>query len=158
MKRAILIAATMFSALLFCAAAKAQSNAGDKILGVYLMKTPDTGDESKVEIYKTASGTYCGKVVWVKNPNNPDGTPRRDTKNPDPSLRNRTAQNMLVMKNLKYDSKDKEWTGGDLYNPNMGKWFKIKIKGFGSANTLEVRYYKGVPLIGLDDTWQKVSK
>lgn len=137
--------------------AKAQ-NKGDAILGIFLMKTPDTGDESKIQIYRTYCGTYCGKVVWVKNPNNPDGSPRRDTKNPDPALRDRTAQNLLVMKNLRYDADDNEWKDGDLYNPNEGKWFKIKIKGFSSANTLKVRYYKGIPLLGMDDEWQKVSK
>ena len=135
---------------------KAQSK-GDAIVGVFLMKTPDTGDESKVQIYRAKNGTYSGKVVWVKNPNNPDGTPRRDTKNPDPKLRNRTADNLPVLYNLKYDADDNEWVDGDLYNPNDGKWFKIKIKGFSSAKTLEVRYYKGVPLLGKNDQWQKVS-
>lgn len=144
-------------ALLSAFPLKAQSKA-DAIVGTYLMKTPDTGDESKVQIYRTANGTYSAKVVWVKNPNNPDGTPRRDLKNPDPALRNRTAENMLVMKNLSYDASDNQWTGGDLYNPNMGKWFKIKIKGFSSPTTLQVRYYKGVPMFGIDDKWTKVSK
>lgn len=137
--------------------AKAQ-NKGDAIVGIFLMKTPDTGDESKIQIYRTTGGAYCGKVVWVKNPNNLDGTPRRDTKNPDPNLRNRTADNLLVMKNLRYDPDDDEWVGGDLYNPNEGKWYKIKIKGFSSANTLKVRYYKGIPMLGKDDQWQKVGK
>ena len=136
--------------------AKAQSKA-DAIVGVYLMKTPDTGDESKLQIFRAKNGTYCGKVVWVKNPNNPDGTPRRDTKNPDPKLRNRTADNLPVLFNLQYDADDNEWVDGDLYTPNDGKWFKIKIKGFSSAKLLEVRYYKGVPLLGKNDQWQKVS-
>ena len=135
---------------------KAQSK-GDAIVGVFLMKTPDTGDESKLQIFRAKNGTYSGKVVWVKNPNNPDGSPCRDTKNPDPKLRNRTADNLPVLFNLKYDADDNEWVDGDLYNPNDGKWFKIKIKGFSSAETLEVRYYKGVPLLGKNDQWQKVS-
>ena len=149
----IICLATVFTSF----SVKAQSK-GDAIVGVYLMKTPDTGDESKVQIYRAKNGTYSGKVVWVKNPNNPDGTPRRDTKNPDPKLRDRTAQNLLVMKNLRYDADDNEWVDGDLYNPNEGKWFKIKTKGLSSANTLKVRYYKGIPLLGMDDEWQKVSK
>lgn len=155
---------TFFSAILctmlalFVNTEAQTNNAGDKILGVFLMKTPDTGDESKVQIYRATGGSYCGKVVWVKNPNNPDGTPRRDTKNPDPALRNRTAENLLVMKNLRYDVDDNEWVDGDLYNPNDGKWYKIKIKGFSSPNILEVRYYKGVPLLGKNDQWRKVTK
>ncbi|MBR4803404.1 MAG: DUF2147 domain-containing protein [Bacteroidales bacterium] len=156
MKR-LTVAMICLATLLGATTAKAQ-NKGDAIVGVFLMKTPDTGDESKVQIFRTAAGTYSGKVVWVKNPNNPDGTPRRDTKNPDPALRNRTADNLPVMKNLRYDADDNEWTDGDLYNPNEGKWYKIKIKGFSSANTLKVRYYKGIPLLGKDDTWKKVGK
>lgn len=145
----------MLAMMIFATGSVFAQAAGDKILGTYYMVTPDTGDESKVQIYKTGSGTYCGKVVWVKNPNNPDGTPRRDEKNPDPKLRNRTADNLLVMKNLKYD--DGEWVDGDLYNPNEGKWFKIKVNGIDSKGNLDVRYYKGITLLGKNDTWKKVK-
>lgn len=147
--------AALLAMMILVAGAAFSQTGGDRILGTYYMKTPDTGDESKVQIYKTSSGTYCGKVVWVKNPNNPDGTPRRDEKNPDPKLRNRTADNLLVMKNLKYD--DGEWVNGDLYNPNEGKWFKIKVNSIDSKGDLDVRYYKGITLLGKSDTWKRVK-
>lgn len=147
--------AALLAMMILVAGATFSQTGGDRILGTYYMKTPDTGDESKVQIYKTSSGTYCGKVVWVKNPNNSDGTPRRDEKNPDPKLRNRTADNLLVMKNLKYD--DGEWVNGDLYNPNEGKWFKIKVNSIDSKGDLDVRYYKGITLLGKSDTWKRVK-
>ncbi len=130
---------------------------GDQIIGIYLMKTPDTGDESRIEIYKTQNGTYAGKVIWVKNPHNEDGTLRRDVKNPDPKLRNRTADNMIILKNLKYDSDNQEWIEGDIYNPNMGKSFKLKVKKMKNPDEIIVRYYKGIPFAGMDNTWKKLK-
>ena len=48
----------------------------DKIIGVY--DVTEKGEVSKVQIYKKANGNYEGRVIWMKNPNFKDGTPKTD--------------------------------------------------------------------------------
>lgn len=54
----------------------------DAVLGVW-KNGEGTG---MVQIFKKGD-KYYGKIVWLKVPNNPDGTPRTDINNPDEKLR-----------------------------------------------------------------------
>jgi uncharacterized protein (DUF2147 family) len=58
-----------------------------------------------------------------------------------------------MLKNFKYD--EDEWSGGYIYNPSDGKEYKgyIKLK---DQNTLAVRGYVGISLLGKTDTWIRV--
>ncbi|MEO0333732.1 MAG: DUF2147 domain-containing protein, partial [Bacteroidota bacterium] len=44
-----------------------------------------TDQRGKVEIYP-CDDAYCGKIIWLKEPKNPDGTPKLDKENPDETL------------------------------------------------------------------------
>lgn len=57
----------------------------DKIIGVYYVVEDETGEESKIRIARDEDGTYYAQVVWMKNPNMPDGSPKLDFNNPDPA-------------------------------------------------------------------------
>ena len=75
----------------------------DRILGTYYIYKPETKSESKVQIYKTKEGKYEGKFIWLKNPNNPNGTPKLDVNNPNPKLRKQRLDNLVLIKGFKYD-------------------------------------------------------
>ena len=66
------------SIIIFCAliiptlSAVAQTTAADKILGIYYVSDDTSDEDCKVKIYKDNSGTYSGRIIWVKTPKNTD--------------------------------------------------------------------------------------
>ena len=144
----ILLMSLFFSFQLF-----SQSGA-DQIIGKYYIIKEDTKAESRVQIYKNSEGKYEGKIVWLKNPNHPDGTPKYDVKNPNPELRKVKSDQVVLLKNFVYDEKNNEWIKGEIYDPEEGKTYKCKLK-FESATKLKVRGYIGVPTLGKSMYWTK---
>ena len=88
-----------------------------------------------VEVYKSGN-VYNGKIVWLENPTESDGTPAVDSNNPDKSLRKRKIIGLNMLSNLKADGKG-EYSGGTIYDPGNGKTYycSMEVKG----NTLKVR-------------------
>lgn len=130
MLKTVLVAVCLF----VCAAASAQS--ADRILGVY--KAVEEGKESKVEFTRRPDGTYQGQIVWLKTPNNPDGTPKKDEKNPDASKRSVRADQVVVVYGVSYDAAKDVWSGGRVYDPTKGKTYKVEVS-FKDPNTLRVK-------------------
>ena len=129
--------------------------AGDKIIGTYYVKDDQSSEEGKIKIYRTSSGTYEGKTIWVKNPNFEDGTPKRDIKNPDPDKRNTPAAQIQMLFHFKYDANTNEWVDGEIYDPVHGKFYKCKM-WFVDDKTLQLRGYIGKPAFGRSMRWQKL--
>ena len=65
-----------------------------------------------MEFTRRPDGTYRGQIVWLRNPNNPDGTPKLDAKNPDKSKRSGRADRVVVVDGVKYDAEKGVWNGG----------------------------------------------
>lgn len=122
----------------------------DDILGNWLNQDND----AKIEIYKEGN-SFFGKLIWLKEPNEKDGSPKIDDKNPDENLRNRNLQGLVIVKNLKFDKKDKEWSGGKIYDPKSGKTYKCFAKIDGE--NLNLRGYIGFSFIGRTATWSRVD-
>ena len=116
--------------------AGAAAQDADKILGVY--KAVEEGKESKVEFTRQADGSYRGQIIWLKQPDNPDGTPKLDVKNPDASKRSVRADRVVVVDGVKYDAKKNVWNGGRVYDPTKGKDYKVEVS-FEDARTLRVK-------------------
>ena len=116
--------------------AGAAAQDADKILGVY--KAVEEGKESKVEFTRQADGSYRGQIIWLKQPDNPDGTPKLDVKNPDASKRSVRADRVVVVDGVKYDAKNNVWNGGRVYDPTKGKDYKVEVS-FEDARTLRVK-------------------
>lgn len=131
-------------------------NAADKVLGVYDVTAPGTSENSHVRIFKAKDGTYAGRVIWLKEPNFEDGTPKRDIKNPDPAKRDTPGDQILLMKGFSYNAEKNEWSGGTIYNPVNGKTYKCYMK-FESDTKLKVRGYIGVPALGESMYWFKIK-
>jgi len=129
---------------------------GDQLIGKYYVIKEDTKSESRIQIYKTSEGKYEGKIIWLKYPNRPDGTPKYDDKNPNPELRKVKSDQIVLLKNFTYDEKNDEWIGGQIYDPEEGKTYKCKLN-FVSPDKLKVRGYIGIPAFGKTMYWTKES-
>ena len=115
-----------------------------------------TADQrGKVEIYP-CEDEYCGKLVWMKDPNGPDGKPRKDVENPDPALQNRTIQGLQILKNLEYDE-DGEYEDGEIYDPESGKTYSCLMRLSEDGNNLQIRGYIGFSLIGRSEEWTRTK-
>lgn len=123
----------------------------DACLGTWL-----TGSKKgHVQIYKQGD-KYFGKIVWLKEPNDPaTGKPRTDAKNPDVLQKNRHLLGLVNLRDFKYEGNN-TWEDGKIYDPETGKEYSCKIK-LTNANQLDVRGFIGVSLIGRTDSWVRVK-
>jgi uncharacterized protein (DUF2147 family) len=111
-----------------------------------------------IQIYKTTSGHYAGKLIWLKEPIDPEtGKPKLDKRNPDKTKRTTPTLGLVNMRNFSFDKEDKNWIDGKIYDPKKGKEYSCKIK-MTDKNTIDVRGYVGISLIGRTDTWKREIK
>ena len=139
----------------FCATpiyAQSKNDKPDSIVGEYL--TDRGGSKSKVRVYKEANGTYTAQVFWVENPYDKNGKKRKDVKNPDEKLRNVDIDKVVLVKGLKYDADDKEWSGAKIYDPTKGIKVNATAK-FEKDGRLKLRG----TILGIGKTlyWQKIK-
>jgi uncharacterized protein (DUF2147 family) len=152
MKNIILI---MFAGMILMKAVHAHAAGSDDILGVWNNEEKD----AKIEIYKCGD-KYCGKIIWLKEPNYPEGskdgtpgTPRLDHHNPDPSLR----KVLIIGLNIVHDFTSADghtWSGGTVYDPKSGKTYRGKMT-LVSPYQLNLRGYVGISLFGRTTTWTR---
>ena len=140
--------------VLGCIASAAFAVEESEVLAEWLVETGD----ARVEIYKAADGTYEGRLCWLKEPEYPAGDPeagkpRRDRDNPDKALRDRPIQGLVFMTGFKFDG-DGKWKGGKVYDAESGKTYSCKMT-LKDRDTLEIRGYIGVSLLGRNQTWKR---
>jgi uncharacterized protein (DUF2147 family) len=127
----------------------------DDILGVWFNSEKD----AQIEIAKCGE-KYCGTVVWLKDPNYPEGskdgipgTPKIDHHNPDPSLRKTPIIGLRIVHDFSYAGENL-WKDGKVYDPKNGKTYKGKMT-LVSPTQLDLRGYIGISLIGRTATWTR---
>ncbi len=140
MKHCLAIWGFAFCLFFLSPAPFAQENEGDAVLGRWIVENK----KSVIEIYKQAD-RYCGRIVWLAKPKNPDGTYKRDLNNPDPEKRNRPRLGMDVVWGFTYAG-NRKWKGGKVYDPKTGKTYESQATL--EENKLKVRGYVGTPLFG----------
>ncbi len=88
-----------------------------------------------VEVYKDGD-YYNGRIVWLAEPNMPDGTPARDILNPDQNLHSRYVLGLDMLHSL--EKKGDKYVNGKIYDPGNGKTYfcsmtvhgdVLKVKG-----------------------------
>jgi len=128
---------------------RAQQDNPDAIVGVW-----KTGEgNAMVRIYKNGE-KYQGKIVWLKEPNDPEtGKPKVDKNHPEENVRTRSLLGLINVWGFSYIEKDL-WDNGSIYDPKNGSTYSCTIK-MSNANTIEVRGYIGISLIGRTDTWTR---
>jgi uncharacterized protein (DUF2147 family) len=127
----------------------AQNNA-DAILGTWLT---NGNEPAKIEIVKL-NGQFYGKIIWLKFPDDNNGA-KKDINNPNKALKNQKIIGLKILKKFSFD-KDKNWSGGQIYDPENGKTYSCIIK-LKEPNTLEVRGYIGISLFGRTEIWKKTN-
>jgi uncharacterized protein (DUF2147 family) len=104
---------------------------------------------SKIQVYKAKDGKFYGKIIWLKEPLR-NGKPKVDEQNPDEKKRSQPTLGLIVLTGLKKDG-DKDYEDGKIYDPKNGKTYSCKASYKG--NTLDLRGYVGISLIGRTSTW-----
>lgn len=148
MKKSVLVLFTLLFSLPFIGISS--NNEADKIIGKWLVGS----GKAHIQIYKYGE-KYAGKVAWLREPLNEKGTPKVDKNNPDASKRNNPILGNVNMLGFEYDG-DKTWDEGTIYDSENGKTYSCNIKMV-DENTLEVRGYIGISMIGRTDTWKRVK-
>lgn len=87
-----------------------------------------------VEVYQQGD-SFNGKIVWLEEPNGPDGKPSVDRNNPDKNLQSRQLMGLNMLNGLKKTGN--EYTGGKIYDPGNGKTYNCSMKVEGDV--LKVR-------------------
>ena len=148
MKRMILFFAM---ALMMPVFTSAQDANADKLVGVW---EPSHG-KARVKVEKIGTKFY-GKIVWLKEPNDPEtGKPKVDKNNPEEALRNTPLKGYRLLKDFIYKG-NKEWSEGTIYDPENGSTYKCVIR-MKDDNTLEIRGYIGVEALGRTDVWKRLE-
>lgn len=125
------------------------SQTKDKIEGVWYNQEKT----AKIRIYKATNGKFYGTIIWLKEPNR-NGKPKMDDNNTDAAKRHQPLLNLLVLKGFEKED-DNMYEDGTIYDPKNGKTYSCKITYKG--NTLNVRGYIGISLIGRTAIWERTE-
>ena len=124
----IFLTVVLLYALGACASWAAQP---DDVMGKWLI----TNERSIVEIFKE-NGTYCGKIVDLKEPLDPDtGKPKLDKFNVDPARHQDPLIGMKLVWGFAHKGGD-VWTGGRIYDPENGKTYYCRMTLRGAQLTV----------------------
>jgi len=137
----------LFIAGLLLSGTEAIAQYSESIVGTWLSSDKD----GKIEIYKKGD-KYYGKLVWLKEPNEADGTPKVDDENPDASKRNVPLKGLVIVNNFEFE--DGFWQNGTVYDPTNGKTYKGEMWMDGK-NTLRLRGY--VSFLHRTESWTRVT-
>ena len=148
----IISTSLLLLAIVFSGSLTAQDSAdADRLTGVW---EPSHG-KAKVKIEKIAD-KYYGKIVWLKEPIDPETKqPKLDKNNPDEKLQNKPLRGYRILKDFQYTDKN-EWTEGTIYDPENGNTYSCIIK-MTDDNTLDIRGYIGVSVLGRTDIWKRLQ-
>jgi uncharacterized protein (DUF2147 family) len=141
----------LFSVFLFLAGLGLQAqNKADDIVGTWLTNGKDP---AKIQIYRSGD-KYFGKIIWLKFPDE-NGKPKVDKFNPDETKRSQPIIGLPLLNGFRFNGED-EWEDGKIYDPESGKTYSCYLT-FKDRNTLKVRGYVGISLLGRTEYWTRSS-
>lgn len=143
MKKFVLVTLMLVAGTLIFAQKK------DPIIG----KWENPSGEGRIDVYKKGDKFY-GKLYWLKEPNDAQGKPKKDDKNPNSSLKDRTLQGLEILTN--FTKSGQTYEGGQIYDPKSGKTYscKMKLKG---KDQLNIRGFIGISLLGRTEVWKRIE-
>jgi uncharacterized protein (DUF2147 family) len=121
--------------------------AADDVVGIWL----NTTGKGKVQVYRE-NGKYFGKIVWLREPLNEKGLPKKDAMNPEATLQTQPLVGLVVLREFIFQ--ENEWIDGKVYDPENGKEYKCYLR-MKDANTLLLRGYIGISLMGRTEIWSR---
>ena len=147
--------AAFMAALVITGAAFAAAPGPDDILGVWNNEEQD----AKIEIYPCGD-RYCGRIVQLKEPlypaGSPDGvpgSPKLDRNNPDAALRKAPIIGLEIVRGFSFAGEN-TWKGGQVYDPKNGRTYSGRMT-LVSPLRLDLRGYVGISLLGRTTTWTR---
>jgi uncharacterized protein (DUF2147 family) len=96
----------------------------------------------------------CGRITWLREPNLPDGRPKRDANNTDPALRNRPICGLPMLGGFVPGNEAGVWKDGRIYNPENGKTYHATLR-VEPDGTMRVRGYVMITLFGESQVWTR---
>ena len=93
------------------------------------------GGKSHVEI-RLCGEEFCGRIVWLQEPRNEDGSVKLDKNNKDETLRSRGILGLELLSGFAA-GREGPWKGGRIYNPENGKTYRSNLR-LKNADTLRV--------------------
>lgn len=97
--------------------------------------------------------TAKGKILWGDKIVEADGiTSKKDTKNPDASLRSRDVVGITNLTGLRWNGK--EYVGGKFYAAPTGQTFDCKL-WTRNDGMMHIRVFLGSPLVGKTMNWHR---
>lgn len=97
----------------------------------------------------------CGRIVWLKEPSDADGTPKRDRANPAPGRRDAPLCGLRLIEGLERKA-DGVWVDGEIYDARRGKTFDVDIRVLKDGR-LKVRGYVMLRLFGRSQRWTRTE-
>jgi len=136
----------IFACLCCLAAAPARAESGPQ--GWWFDQTGRGG-----VLVQPCGAQLCGHLEWLKMPLNTQGQPKTDVHNPDATLQSRPLCGLPILWGFVPDGSG-GWTGGWVYDPELGKTYK-SVMHVQADGTLSVRGYIGIPLFGRSAVWTR---
>jgi uncharacterized protein (DUF2147 family) len=112
----------------------------------------DAKGEGAIEIGPCGE-KLCGKIVWVKDPNDKNGKPLVDAYNPELAKKKRPICGLSVIGDLKRQP-DGSWDTGWIYDPNEGKSYDLEVTAK-SADRLQIKGYLGMKFMSETFIWTR---
>jgi uncharacterized protein (DUF2147 family) len=119
------------------------------VTGLWLTENGKAG----VELFRCGR-ELCGRIAWLADPTDPDGSPKRDSGNPDPALRSRPLCGMTVITGLE-PAAPGAWRDGQFYYPKHGRDYGLGLRRDGER--LELRAYAGLEMLGRTEHWSRAD-
>lgn len=129
--------------------ASTHAEARSDIAGIWFNDTK----EAAIELNHCET-SFCGRIVWLRRPlSRKTGQPIRDARNPSPARRNAPICGLQIISQIRPQS-DGSWDKGRIYDPKVGKEYKVAIEKLG-PDRLRVIGYIGARLFGRSFEWQR---
>jgi uncharacterized protein (DUF2147 family) len=129
-----------------------RASAGDEETSpVGLWKTQD----AEIEIFEV-DGKLSGKIAALNKEYTSDGIEKTDISNPDPAKRSRPLVGLVFMTGFTPEGSGK-WDHGTVYDPKTGNTYASFLE-YDGGDTLKLRGYIGISLIGRTAVWTKVKE
>jgi len=109
-------------------------------------------EKSIVEVYEVGGKVY-GRILQLLQEKD-GGASKLCTKCTGSDL-NKPMIGLVIVKGLTADGG--EYAGGTIMDPNNGKVYKCKMEVVEGGNTMKVRGFLGISLLGRTQIWHKVK-
>lgn len=153
MKRLFTTFTVLLASVLITMAQNKLNTAADNILGCYLAEQNE--DVYKTRFTKAADGTYTCQMYYLRDLYDKDGKVFLDFRNPDKSLRNVRADQIVLIRGLKYNAAKQHWDGAKIYDPQRGLKANVTVN-FTDDGRLRIRG----TVLGIGETayWKPIKE